>query len=153
MFKSMKEIDEYLDSIKDNESYELMSFILGRGEQTGDFIHVENIGNIDKTIANIIKKLNAKDFVTLASCSGIKSEHKITKYSTPSPYISFIYDNKKAKIIQNIAKTLNIIFEESECYLQKAYIIRLTDKKNELSEDKLIALWNAFEIEVDNVSN
>lgn len=55
---------------------------------------IAGIGVIDFSIADIIKELNSLHIRTLASCSGLKEEHKEGVY--PAGYISF-EDNKESR--------------------------------------------------------
>lgn len=40
-----------------------------------DYMEIEGIGKIDKSISGLIDCLNTKGFITLASCSGMKLDH------------------------------------------------------------------------------
>lgn len=92
--------------------------------------------------------------MTLASCSGIKSEHrKDTPFSKVSPYISFEYDDNKSTIIKNIADKMNIVYEEGQCYFKRSYCLRLKYNNNsrKQTESEIVSLWNEFRKEIDKI--
>lgn len=153
-FKSMQDVDRYLDSIKgcNSDLYEAISVILGRGKQFGEAVNVENIGLIDKYIVSIVVMLNNKGFKTLASCSGIKSEHdQSSKFREASPYLSFKYDAEKAMIIKKISKKINANYEEGECFFQKSYCVRFNNSNGQLDDTKIKLLWDTFKTEIEKI--
>lgn len=102
---------------------------------------VYGVGKIDDSIANLVELLNANGYITLASCSGLKSEHENIDIS--SGYISFDLEKtgKKIKSLQAIARELNIKFdEEGKCFFRPAITLRITE--NESCD--LNVLWNRF---------
>lgn len=129
-FKSMDEvkalIDKHKDSISDEE-YKTLLIITGLSDQEGDFEEVDKVGNIDISIASIIRHLNNKNYKTNSSCSGISSEHQKWRERRFSGYISIIDDDDKLKKskIKEIAENNQFLFEEEEVYLKPSYTIRI----------------------------
>lgn len=79
------------------------------------------VGKIDRSIASLIEFLNKEGFVTLASCSGMKSDH--VEKDINNGYISFDSDKSGEKLndLMKIAKSLGLNFiEEGDCYFRKA---------------------------------
>ncbi|MFJ8528451.1 hypothetical protein [Bacillus sp. NPDC094106] len=143
IFQSMGEVKEYAKTLKQqnptNMDDDIIDYVLGL-YQGGDAVSVEGIGLIDTSIAPIIQSLNQKGFITLSSCSGIKSEHTHSKYSF-APVLVFkdTGDTDKKKHIQSVAKALQLtLHDDVECYLQKGYRIQFP---SDMDDTKLLSLW------------
>lgn len=106
-----------------------------------DYIEVEGVGKIDQSISGLIEILNRKGFITLASCSGLKSDHDDKDLS--SGYISFDLEKsgQKLNVLIKIAERLEwISVEEGDCYFRKAITLRFQGE----DENDLKRCWNFF---------
>ena len=106
-----------------------------------EYIEVEGVGKIDKSISGLIEFLNNKGLITLASCSGIKSDHDDKDIN--SGYISFDLEKsgQKLKALIEIAERLEwISVEEGDCYFRKAITLRFHGE----DENDLKRCWKIF---------
>lgn len=145
-WKSMDEIAEYLDDIKPRlttEEFDILKTVMGFGDQEGDFIEIPKLGKIDKSIAYIIQSLNGRGFITLASCSGVMSEH--IKWTTrKAGYLSFLDTGESVRsLVSDMAKKLNLPYIEGETYLKPSVAVQVAAE----SDEELLKIWNSiFEI-------
>jgi selenocysteine lyase/cysteine desulfurase len=145
-FSSMDEVKNWLERMKPYctpEQYEAFKFVMGLGEQEGEYIEIEGIGKIDKTIASFVQELNQMGFHTLASCSGILEEHP-QQTERISGYLSFLFDKEQSKIVKQFAKELGLIYQEGECYLKPAFTIRIKGETDEEIRNKWRQLNEKF---------
>lgn len=105
-----------------------------------EYLEVEGVGKIDKSIAEIIEFLNNKGFVTLASCSGMKSEHDEKDIS--KGYVSFdlVKSGGKLKELIKIAVSLGMTsIEEGNCYFKESITLRFEGEvESDLKEQWMI---------------
>lgn len=102
---------------------------------------INGIEKIDESISELIKNLNEREYFTLASCSGVQSEHALENLN--SGYISFDIEKIGDKINDLkslILKAGFIDFEEGECYFKKALTIRTSSN----NEDDIKKQWGLF---------
>ena len=86
-----------------------------------EYIEVEGVGKIDKSISGLIEFLNRKGFITLASCSGLKLDHDDNDLS--SGYISFDLEKSGQKLntLKEIAESLVCAsIEGGDCYFRES---------------------------------
>lgn len=141
IFDSMDDVVEFCkryENVLSGSEYKSLKKLLGLSEQEGDFLHVLNIGDIDKTIAYLVQTLNNKKYITISSCSGIRSEHK-SWIEDHSGYISFYNDGQEVKInkIERFANEFKLNFDEEEVYLKPAITIRVEGTDEQKSD-----IWN-----------
>jgi len=106
-----------------------------------DYMDIEGIGKIDKSISGLIECLNTKGFITLASCSGMKSDHD--DKDIKSGYISFDLEKlgQKLNTLIEIAESLECAsIEEGDCYFRESVTLRF---KGEGKSD-LKKRWKIF---------
>lgn len=138
-FQTMQEVEHFLESLKDQttkEEYEAFKSALGLAEQKGEYLEVEGIGKIDKSIAGLIQALNKRGYRTLSSCSGLMHEHPHATERLTG-YLSFLRDKEGEKILE-ICSALNLPVTEGEVYLQPALTVRLDGNTDNEVEEK----WN-----------
>ena len=142
-FKTMDEVEAFLESLKerttDNE-YEAFKTVLGLADQKGEYVEVQGIGKIDKSIAEFIEQLNRHGFRTLSSCSGLMKEH-LHATERLTGYLSFLR-GKEGKRIFEICSALGLPAIENEVYLQPALTVQLTGESDDEIEEK----WNRLRI-------
>lgn len=138
-FSSMEEVKEFLDKEKNNfteEEYSLIKKVLGMGEQEGDSLLVEGIGEIDKSIVPLIKSLNDKELKTLSSCSGVFSEHPSWE-EEQNGYIAFhLIHSEEVKLA---ADELGLVYSEGETYFNPSCTIRV-----EGDDDTKMQKWSSL---------
>lgn len=106
-----------------------------------EYIEVEGVGKIDKSISGLIEFLNRKGFITLASCSGLKLDHDDKDLS--SGYISFDLEKsgQKLKALIEVAESLECTsIEIGECYFRDSVTLRFKGE----DEDDLNKRWKIF---------
>lgn len=143
LLESMEDVKIFLAWIEPTSSPELfkaMKFVLGMAEQEGEAVEVEGIGLIDKSIARLVEKLNQKGYVTLASCSGLLSEHP-PKNEQMKGYLSFRAGDGKEAFIESVAKRIGIPVERGKTYFEPSITIRITGEDDAEREKK----WAEFE--------
>jgi hypothetical protein len=144
LFSSMEDVHifiKYVEPTYPPEVIDALKFKLGVADQEGDSIIVEGIGEIDKSIAPFIEKLNKKGFSTLASCSGILKEHP-KQSDRMSGYLSFLNEGQEyLSFIRDTCEELSIPCEESEAYFKPSLTVRFRGETDEEIEKK----WTDFE--------
>lgn len=106
-----------------------------------DYFEVEGVGKIDQSISGLIEILNRKGFITLASCSGLKSDHDDKDLS--SGYISFDLEKSGQKLNVLIETALSLecaSIEVGDCYFRESVTLRFKGE----DENDLIKLWKIF---------
>lgn len=106
-----------------------------------EYIEVEGVGKIDKSISGLIEILNRKGFITLASCSGLKSDHEDKDLS--SGYISFDLEKSGQKLNVLIETALSLecaSIEVGDCFFRESVTLRFKGE----DENDLIKLWKIF---------
>ena len=106
-----------------------------------EYIEVEGVGKIDKSISGLIEFLNRKGFITLASCSGLKLDHDDKDLS--SGYISFDLEKSGQKLNELIETALSLecaSIEVGDCYFRESVTLRFTGK----DENDLNKRWKIF---------
>lgn len=106
-----------------------------------EYIEVEGVGKIDKSISSLIEFLNNKGLITLASCSGMKSDHDDNDIN--SGYISFDLEKSGQRLKAFIETALSLEFasiEVRECYFRDSVTLRFQSE----DENDLNKLWKIF---------
>lgn len=139
-FKSMIEVHEYLEQLKNTvpqDLYELISFILGVRENEGEWVLTEIGGDkikIDKSIANFIMALNEKSICTIASCSGLSEEHQNAKFPPNTGYLSVCKTEHNKHVLQFLTEGLDIDLDYGMTYFKPSITIRITGNDAEKKE-------------------
>lgn len=131
---------ELFDHLNKNELEQL-----GRDIQLlppkSEYIEVEGVGKIDKSISGLIEFLNRKGFITLASCSGLKLDHDDKDLS--SGYISFDLEKSGQKLNVLIETALSLecdSIEVGDCYFRESVTLRFKGE----GESDLNKRWKIF---------
>ncbi len=106
-----------------------------------EYIEVKGVGKIDQSISGLIEILNSKGFITLASCSGLKSDHDDKDLN--SGYISFDLEKSGQKLNVLIETALSLEFasiEVGDCYFRESLTLRFKGE----GESDLKRRWKIF---------
>jgi len=143
-FKSMNEVREYAESIKDKVSEEVYNdilFLLGLEENramTTKVIINNKEEDIDCYIADLVNYLEEKGYKPLASCSGLQEEQQQSIHKPKQGYLAVKFFDNYYKYLKDNFIVDGITIEKSECYLQPA--INITVKAE--TDEKLKELWD-----------
>ena len=142
------EIQLLVSSIKTDQNEnreelgEVLEYVFGLSQNTGISKTLDIQGNeihVDESISDIVECANKKGLPTIASCSGLPSEHESAKFGTPAAYIVFRWSEalfERSRIeFENIPK---ISVQEDNCYFQRGICVRLESE----DEDELKTLWD-----------
>lgn len=114
----------------DSSVYQSLSSLLGMGKtQCTDSFHT-SFGEIDHSLADLLIYLNEEGYHTLASCSGLATEHTFSK--NQQGYIAFdLSEDKNQQLLQELIKSdFNILI--SHCYFIPSFKINWRGKKEYL---------------------
>lgn len=106
-----------------------------------EYIEVEGVGKIAKSISGLIEFLNSKGYISLASCSGLKTDHDDKDLS--SGYISFDLEKSGQKLNVLIETALSLecaSIEVGDCYFKESVTLRFKGK----GESDLKRRWKIF---------
>ena len=149
-FKDMDEVKASVESMKTSlspEDYELMLYLFGllenRGFSDSILLHDQEI-KIDRSIAPMIVNLNAHNIATLASCSGLQSEHPEGRFRPESGYLAIAFDADLMEYLQRNLKDPLIKISKSECYLKPSVSIDIQSKEDTILQEKWDLVWNVL---------
>lgn len=151
--EELRQFFEYVDKLKkvENEIVSkygeemLFKFQISVGfiKQDGEYIWIEGIAGIDKSIVELIKKLNDLGFETKYCCSGVEGEHK----NNPEyGYITFQKLNSdNFHILKNLAIDNGFeVLNFKEC---------LHIRNEEKNDERIIEKWNNFMTVLEDFKN
>ena len=146
-FHSMDEIRTSVESMKNTlspEDYELMLYLFGLLENRGVYdsilLHGQEL-KIDRSITPMIVDLNSRDITTLASCSGLQSEHPEGRFRPESGYLAISFDARLLSFLQNNLQDSLIDISKGESYLKEAIIIVIRSKEDTVLKEKWSLIW------------
>lgn len=149
-FKNMDEVKASVESMKSSlssEDYELMLYLFGllenRGLSDPILLHDQEI-KIDRSIAPMIVNLNAHNIATLASCSGLQSEHPEGRFRPESGYLAIAFDVGLLEYLRNNLRDPLIKISKSECYLKPSISIVIQSKEDIVLKEKWKLVWTAL---------
>lgn len=147
-FKNMDEVKasvEYMKTSLSPEDYELMLYLFGllenRGLSDSILLHGQEV-KIDRSIVPIIIDPNSRNIKTLASCSGLQSEHPEGRFRPESGYLAIAFDADLMEYLQHNLKDPFIKVSKSECYLKPSISIDIQSKEDIILQEKWALVWN-----------
>lgn len=149
-FKDMDEVKTSVERMKTSlspENYELMLYLFGLLENRGvsDLVLLNGQEvKIDRFIAPMIADLNAHNIATLASCSGLQSEHPEGRFRPESGYLAIAFDADLMEYLQRSLKDPLIKIAKSECYLKPSISIVIHSKEDIVLQEKWDLVWNVL---------
>ena len=149
-FKDMDEVKASVESMKTSlspEDYELMLYLFGllenRGLSDSILLHGQEV-KIDRSIVPIIIDLNSRNITTLASCSGLQSEHPEGRFRPERGYLAIAFDADLMEYLQRNLKDPLITISKSECYLKPSVSIDIQSKEDTILQEKWDLVWNVL---------
>lgn len=114
----------------DSSVYQSLSSLLGMGKTQCKDSFQSSFGEIDHSLADLLIYLNEQGYHTLASCSGLATEHTFSK--NQQGYIAFdLREEKNQQLLQELIKSdFNILI--SHCYFIPSFKITWRGKKEYL---------------------
>jgi hypothetical protein len=149
-FKDMNEVKYYLENTikprcKTIEEYKAFATILGFGEPEGIMTHLEGIGEVDISFADLIKLLIDEGYQTLSSCSGLIKDHPSwTHEKNRVGFIAVLDDEDwfKKQLFKEIGERLDLEYSEGECYLKSSYSLY---QKIKGDDETVQGKWNELQ--------
>lgn len=149
-FKNMDEVKTSVEHMKTSlspEDYELMLYLFGLLENRGLSVTILLNGQevkIDRSIAPMIVDLNTHNIATLASCSGLQSEHPEGRFRPESGYLAIAFDADLMEYLRRNLKDPLIKISKSECYLKPSISIDIKSKEDIVLQEKWDLVWNVL---------
>lgn len=150
IFNSIDEVKAFVDrisnqaSLSDDDRQELL-FLCGLEENkalTGPVIidGVEIL--IDQYIVPIIMDLNERGIHTIASCSGLQSEHKESIHQPDRGYLAVDFCSDLLQHLKDNLDDAMFSLKAAEAYLKPAVIIYILGNSDEELKTGWHVLWN-----------
>ena len=150
IFKNMDEVRAYVEKFKtllSPNDYEWMLFLFGLRENNKEYETVQIQGKevkIDKYLVPIVEDLNNRNIPTLASCSGLKSEHPADEFAPTSGYLTVSFSEDLLAYLEAAVNDPVIEVKTGECYFQPGIAITIKCSNDEAMKEKWALIWDVF---------
>lgn len=146
----MDEVRAYVEKFKtllSPNDYEWMLFLFGLRENSGECETVQIQGQevkIDKYLVPMVMDLNNRNIPTLASCSGLKSEHPADEFAPTSGYLAVSFSEDLITYLEAAVNDPAIEVKAGECYFQPSISVTIKCSDDEAMKEKWALVWDVF---------